>query len=334
MDASLFSLTALLALAPLSLSQDAPARAATPVPVARVHDVSDLTGHGRARNELSLLMDAARTDLLPLLAERVDALRRQESSANDAAGMLVGMVKAWCEPPMQEDHFVDWVQGGNLMVIADPERQVWVERFLALQHAFLGTVDVHCRVLSGPSAELGQLGLTRSFEQQVSTNPESLQLVQRLKEAGAQELIAPRVLALPRQWARVQTGQSSNWVVDVIPKRVEPGPRVILDHEVQVIEEGTSVEVMAVPLPDGSVGIDLKLECSQLDRPVETLELQVDPNHPAVTISLPAQSISSAVTSAKIFPGAVLLVSLGHPDNQSVLVLTLEAALVPSATQR
>ena len=240
------------------------------------------------------------------------------------ARALGEIVSAYLDPPLSGDPVerVTCSKAGTLVANLRPSQQDWVEQFLTGLRTFDGTIEIHARIFSAPSGVLREWQLTPSAV--LATPAEIAALDERIRADGRfEQLNAPTLQVLPCQRANIAVTNRVSFVQDWTVEIVEPGGREIADPQIAVIDEGVSLEARATPLADGTLGIELKVQQAEVERPIRTEKVRIGSSSPQdVELALPAVSTQRFNTRLRLADGAgAVLVGAGTRDGTELAVV-------------
>ena len=309
-----------LALAPQTGLQDTPpdtrGRQALPAtgdvePILAHYSFHDLARDlGRVRGVED---DAAR-------AERLEQLGRT----------LAELVRAFA--PLDEDRgdSVEVMEG--FLILSAPSRvHSWVGDWLQLQRQ-QSLIDVSARFIEAPRGWFREQGLEQTLT--VLEPAQQERLLQAVSGGGTPLNVgfAPRLLTRSAQRANLSTLDRVAYVKEWQLVVVEPGGQELADPVVDTVEEGITMDVLGSLLPDGTIGLDLEVSRSKLERPIPTrkVRLRADSDR-EVEVGLPSIDRITVASRVRLADGATLLFTMaGSDDDRDLGVLLRAKAVQPS----
>lgn len=339
MDSTLTLLACTLATLACTTSASAQRVTAPDVPmqpalVIRTFDVSDLTGHAALESRRSLLMAEASQLTGEEVAERLQAEARALEEADASATALVDAVTTWIEPAFEDEgpagpaEQVDWVKGGQLLVIGRPLQQQWVGDFLALQRQDERLISVRCQLWSVPYGVLAGEGLEPGAKASLFEGEAADAMLERLGASGARRVTSPQVTTRPRQRGRMSVTREVSLVTEWELRVVEPGARKIADPVISVVQDGVVLDARITPLDGGLYGMQLKLTVSELEEPIPSYEVELDPDLPKLELSLPTTNIIEMSTTMSLAMGSSTVMAARGPGGDHDLLIVVE--LIPT----
>lgn len=214
-----------------------------------------------------------------------------------------------------------------LLVIGSSAHHAWVEAFLAAQRSNRRPVELSTRMLSLPRQALAAFDLTLKPEPRVVGSAEADVLVDRLQQAGARTIASPRLTTFPRERAVMSLLNEQAFVIGWELREVQPGPTKVADPVIDTIAEGSVLDVLALPLQDGTHGLQLDLTVSRLQRPVPTEEVELEPGMPPVQCSFPMVESQRLWTKAALVPGSSVVLAAHDPQDDQALVVVIDLDL-------
>ncbi len=246
--------------------------------------------------------------------------QREQAASAEERGVLFRratldfeqLLKAFAPVGLGEAVFaVHGADGGqaSLGVLGGPDLHAWMREWLPLQRD--GTMlDVFARFFEVPQGHMRALGIDPERSRAVEDR-DLKTLLRSMDGEGARVLSAPRVLVGSGSRAQFMVGDQKSFVTDWRLVRVEPGPKEIADPVIESIFEGIRSDILATALPDGTLGIILKTERSELRSPVETRQVRLRPDAATtVELSLPEVHTVSLEASLTLADGTTALLGM------------------------
>ncbi|MCA9000458.1 MAG: hypothetical protein KDB61_00950 [Planctomycetes bacterium] len=215
--------------------------------------------------------------------------------------------------------------GGHMVVKGAPLAHEYTRDFLAAQRQSPTELLLKMTLVEIPTGHLTEFGVQGSS----ATFNSPAEFAALLKRMGQSEEVtmvsAPQVLLQPRGRANISTSNKVSYVSDYVLQIVEPGNMEILDPVVEVIEEGVSIDVRAVPVPGGVVQFDMAVNFAVLQRPIPTVKTRIRSGKgPEVEISMPEVDhikLNSVITLPQ---GSAALISSAAPNEGKDFVILLQ----------
>lgn len=221
----------------------------------------------------------------------------------------------------------------EILVTGAPASHEYTRDFLEAQRncpVQLRLQMYHVEVPVGYLAKCGIKGASITL----NTEVELKELLQRFKKSpGVQTLVAPQVDLLPRTRASISTINQVSYVADYILRIVEPGNVEILDPVIEVLEEGLTVDVRAVPVPGGVVQFNVAVNYSKLQRPIPTIKTRIrSGDGDEVDISQPEVDHIKLDSVITLPQGGAALISSAAPTEGKDFVIILHYAMERTQT--
>jgi|GEM_PF-4008348 len=269
--------------------------------------------------ELAGVVDPRRNSVGPLLDDAGEPLDDEAIAARARVlrTNLLEDVQRWIEPPLEKEHTLRMTEGGALIAHVPPASARWIEAFARLQldHAVDAEegptlFELETAIYQAPPSAFDPLGIdaqTRLFAPDAPFDPHALNI---------EVLSAPRLVVFASQQANVSIINQVAYVKEYRHVVVAPGNEEILDPIVDVIEDGVSIDTRVVPLPGGSIGVVLDARITELQRPIETVEVVVREGMQPVQIGVPEVHRIELVTRVRLAPEETILITgrSKHPD--------------------
>lgn len=197
----------------------------------------------------------------------------------------------------------------SLGVLGGPDLHAWIREWLVLQRD--GTMlEVSARFFEVPQGIMQILGIDPERTKAL-TDRDLTMLSGSMVGDDARSLNASRFVVRSGSRAYITVGQERSFVTDWSLELVEPGPKEIADPVIESIFEGIRVDLLATALPDGTLGIILQTERSELRSPVETRQVRLRPEaETTVEISLPEVHKVSLEASLTLADGTTALLGM------------------------
>jgi hypothetical protein len=255
--------------------------------------------------------------------EQLEELEGQRQLTIAAAADLATMITAYITPSLDEfPGQIRSMAGSSLVAHCTPAQQLWVQAFLQQQRVDRGVITVKAQLLAVAPDTFAELGYaSERFFAPLETGQQEA-LLAGLEDAGVQWLAAPALSTLPRQRGELKVIKEQSFIVDWRLHVVQPGDRKVAVPIIETVQEGLVVNVQAVLLPDGTYGLGLYLEHTEIEQPVETMEAVLDEDLPPVEMTLLTLQIFSIDTTVVMPSGSqVLFVSSNSSNRKDVAVL-------------
>ncbi|MFT7676249.1 MAG: hypothetical protein ACI8QC_000218 [Planctomycetota bacterium] len=302
-----------------SAGRTAVAAAPTQDAVWRAYDISDLTGQDRAdelRQALGLVEPAEVEAALALFVG-------VQKSATSTANAIAEAIRVHGLPAFQGNGAVRVDAAGNLLISGTPAHTAWVDSFLAIQRDSHQQVQIEAILYSVPSGSMDKLGVQRSsqtFKQGPLTKLQAgLQSV-----VGTETLFMPKVIVSSRQLATISMIEQIAYIKDYELLIVQPGDTEIADPVVDVVEDGVTFDLRAIPLGSGTYAIDVNLLNSDVTMPMATFEATLGSHTTPMTISLPEVKIVRLTTRMALGIEEGLVIRTPDLDKKRDYVMLLQ----------
>lgn len=234
------------------------------------------------------------------LAERSRELRQN----------LLDDVRRWIEPPLEKGHTLRMTDGGALIAHVPEASAEWLRAFAELQWRhmadFEGSTtlfDLETSIYQAHPDRFDPLGIeeqTRLFAPDEPFDPRALNI---------DVLTAPRLTVFASQPANVSIINQVAYIKEYRHVVVAPGNQELLDPIVDVVEDGVSIDTRVVPLPGGKVGVVLDAKITELQRPIQTVDVTIHEGQPPVQVGMPEVHRIDLVTRVRLAPGETLLIT-------------------------
>ena len=253
-------------------------------PTLQIYDVRDLVQSADVEGEV----------------DEVRAKRIEEATEH-----LAEVIREYVQPEFEAGREeTKAILTGSIAVIGRPEQHQWTRRFLEHQRKSQGVYfDISARFITVDDGTFEFV--FPELEPQVFDDEEAGALVSRLLELqGADVLSAPRLLVLNRQKAMISVGKQIKYVRDYeVHENVLPGDRTLEVPIVDSIFEGIEFGGRVTRL-DGSLGLEVSLDVSDLERPIPTLDTPYGPVAlPELTKVRLESTLHMADGATAVFPG-------------------------------
>lgn len=221
-------------------------------------------------------------------------------------------------------------QPGTLMVEGSDAVLAFAAAFLETQRRERSPVMLSMQLVEVPHmllAELGVDGSSKLFE----TESDYQALVAKLNAAPDVELInTPSITTMAREPASLSVSSQVSYIADYQLVLVEPGHQEILDPIIEVAEEGTWIEFMAVPVPGGTVDFEIDVTVSELERPIATEMVRFGAGSDRlVELSRPKISKVNISSLISMRPGSAALIASASPSKDRDLIVLIHFERAP-----
>lgn len=291
--------------------------------VLEFYEVGDISGFAAAdiRHAQLLQSDVGYDD--EAWRKQIEVLEGERQRAINAAADLATMISAYITPSFDEfPGQVRSMAGSSLVAHCTPAQQLWVQAFLQKQRADRGVITVKAQVLSVEPGTFAKLGYSSKTTITMLETEQQEALLAELEDAGVQWLTAPALSTLPRQRGELKIVNEQSFIVDWLLHVVQPGDRKIADPIIETVQEGLVVSMQAVPLPEGTYGLALFLEHTEIEQPVETMELVLDEELDPLEMTLLTRHLFTVDTTVVMPSGSqALFVASGTRKRHEVAVL-------------
>lgn len=296
---------------------------AHPDAVLEFYEVGDISGFDAADIRHAQLLQSDVGYDAETWRETLEDSEGERQLAIHAAADLATMITAYITPSFDEfPGQVRSMAGASLVAHCTPAQQLWVQAFLQKQRTDQSVITVKAKVLKVAFGTFEKLGYSSKGAIAMLEPGQQEALLAELENAGVQWVTAPAMSTLPRQRGELKISSEQSFVVDWSLHVVQPGDRKIAAPVIETVHEGLVVSVQAVPLPDGTHGLDLYLEHTEIERPVETMELVLDEELPPVEMTLLTRRIFSIDTTVVMPSGSqALFVNSSSSNGHDVAVL-------------
>ncbi|MCA8952234.1 MAG: hypothetical protein KDE27_22175 [Planctomycetes bacterium] len=284
---------------------------------AKLYDVGDLVSR------------VAAFDVTPASPDDLAAPPRAAVSPN-SPDAVVRLVRAFVRPPLAANEEVKAVGERWIAVVGRAEQHAWVDRFFAAARgaapdgplirlrtrcfalpelAFARDVQPALRTEKDASdGKDGKPPADKSYVTEVLVPGKStaafLTAIETNKEAVS--IDTPEVVVRPLAIGSLSLLQQTAYVRDF---EVEVAKQAfIADPVVDVVRDGIVLETAATPLEDGRLGISIEAHITDLERPIETREIDLGGGQ-KVKIQLPHLQSTRIESAVELSPGHILLLA-------------------------
>lgn len=259
-----------------------------------------------------------------------DLLALPGGDEEEAGASLIEMLRTFLpEGATPAGGAIRFVRGGSIAAVLEDDRHQWLQDVLEWQRrAARQRVEVTVRVLTTTPAKAKELGLGTQPVLLTGADEGTAFLRRAQKDAGAGLVTLGPVPCHPLQKKEVAAVRQVSYVSGYqVHHRVEPRAATLLDPVVDVVQDGTRVELRPLVMGDGRIGLWLELTRMDLEEPIPSRQIEIGPTRTKVEIAEPrvtSFSVESALTARTA--GTVVL---PLPQRDGVqLVLLLDAVLV------
>ncbi|MEM9803611.1 MAG: hypothetical protein AAGA20_25060, partial [Planctomycetota bacterium] len=214
---------------------------------------------------------------------------------------------------------------GEMIVAADARTHRWIDRFLSGTRQFDGFIDVEVRlfhVAAGTAAEVwdGRTGVLLDGE----TTAGFLDRLTASKDA--ESVAAPRLLTQPGAPASLFIGEQTAYVKDFELTVLPDTETEIADPVIDVVQTGTSIDVLAIPLGAERLAVEIEFRQSTAERPFRELTTTLGANSSPVTVQLPEVKTSRVAARFELDPGSSIALSVNNPEDETKDIVVLMRA--------
>ena len=288
----------------------------------RIIDVADLTGADR----LDALRKAVENDLLDEEV-RYAALERyldliETGEMDRRVQSLVEAIETFCVPNTAGLR-IGIPSPGVLIVAASESVHTWIDQFLASMRRFDGQILIAIEIFkvdAGTAASVWE-GRTGVLLDEAHLGD----LIVTLKGA-AERVNAPKVLTNPAQHASLVMGEQIAYIKD-FEFTVLPGRDVeIADPVIDVIQTGTSIDVIAVPVGDGRLAVEIEFAEATAETPFREFTTTLGRAISPVTVQLPEVRVAKVDARFELDPGSAIALSIKDPDDETKDIIVVMKA--------
>ncbi len=261
-------------------------------------DVPMQDGHGRVFRLFDLQRfrtapEASGPDLRLSLAENDAPVLPPPPPTLDVASFLRPLI----EPPLGEGDDLKVLGGRWLALLGRPAQAASLEVLLAKGAEFVEEiVQVEIQVFVVPKAAFaaccaeplaaGRQGTKERWQLPMSRDA-ATQMLAAVRAAGAMVVDAPRIGTAPLQSATMGMAKHISYIKDFEVTR--KGDTVVADPIVDIVVDGLSAEVIALPLQRDLVAVACSLRLQQVEQPIADYETTLAEKQ-KVTVQLPRVS--------------------------------------------
>jgi len=298
----------------------------------RIYDLSTLTGHDRHQLLVSKFAPSAEASTVDEALDRFDRLERAREHASLNTEYLLSSLRLLMEPPLVEDlQDIRHLEGGKFAVVGVPEQHAWIEGFLRAADEFDGLIDLEAKIFRFDAGLLTGIGERGSGS--LLSNDEALELLADLRTTGIEAITAPRITALPFQGAQLSVLNQTSYLKDYELKLLPDLNTEIADPIIDVINSGVLLDLRAVPLANGELGIFVDLELSKLALPIPSAEIAIGAGHHEVTVQLPQVTRIRVDGHFNVRSGETLMLTTADPSGVSEIIVLLKTTRVIGVTE-
>lgn len=327
----LLTLLALVAQEPVPLQDLAPTQASTrrPVPqepmLMRSYSVEDLIGQGEVvALEKELLQSVDQPDAEAETVRReFEAFDAARASAGIALADIQSIVKSNLEPAFDEKrHLLETLPSGQILLLGSAEQHAWMQSYLGSCREFDGLIHVTAEIVSLPAGSLKSLMEERSG--QVIPRAAADSLLQEAKSLADAEVVQVSTMAIPpfRKATMVNVNQVA-YIQDFELLVLPDAQAELVDPVVDVVQEGTEMQVSVTPIQDGRFALDAHLTHSVLERPIRTFDMSIGPGKNKVTVQLPELIVSRLMGKFDLGVDESLAIASTGPDGEQELLMLM-----------
>jgi hypothetical protein len=230
---------------------------------------------------------------LAIPAPEADGAPPPSPESPGLAGMA-RLVRAFVQPPLRADEQVQTLGERWLVLLGRAEQHAWLARFVANAKAHeQPIVDVCAEVFAAPEALFQrdiavalqrEAGKLRDVTVLAAGHSTSKFLAALQGRADVPKVVEQHLTARMLQQAELRTVDQTAYVRD-FDVQVQNGA-VIADPVIGTVEDGISLQAVAMPLENGTLGLSLDLSSAVLTRPIPTFTTNLGVGAD-ITIQLP-----------------------------------------------
>ena len=195
---------------------------------------------------------------------------------------LASFVRAFMNPPLAKGDDVKTLGHGQLVVLARPNQQAWVQRCLNQNrkaHPYLLTVEatfVHMGdgTFNKHVKPLLPKDKKKNFTILDSTEKSRTFMNGLLKKKDVTLIKSPRYLAMPLQHTSMWMGREIKYVSNYKIKHIDQPKGVIADPVIETARDGILFEGTGALVDEDFIGLDFKLVIAEIHEPIHTETLQ------------------------------------------------------------
>ena len=295
----------------------------------RIYEVFDITGF----LDGPLLPDLGEMPSDPheaaALLEELGEREHLRAEAVDRAESLAEMLRAFLAPELG-DATIDVHGSGSLLVVVAEERaHTWITDVLEQLRADPPTlVTMEALVVRGPAGVSTELLLEPTHT--LLDDAAQVVLRQQVTERNLEIVTAPRLTTFPAQRGQVTVMREIAYVSDWQLRTIEPGGQRIADPTVDVLHDGLMLDVVALPLRDGHLGLTVNLQISGVEEPIPTLPVRLAEDLDPVEVGRPVVTTVGLDTEIVLSSGGAVAFVTQDPERiQDVIVVLQVLRLEP-----
>lgn len=304
----------------------APAVNAEPTEM-RVHDLRILTGHESIEELIAGLQESTHRDEVADAFERMQQVEDVREHVARTTTNLVDSLRDMMAPSLDtSQHSLVHIGSGRIALVGTAAQHTWLESFRQAAAEFDGMIDVQARIFV---MERGKLGAYTPVGSGSVLDPEEATgLLKDLTEAGAEQIVAPRLMTFPFQEATLAVINQEAYIKDYELKVFPDLDAEIVDPVIGVVEDGMTMSLRAMPMAEGYLGIQAHLEYAVLERPIPTVDLHIGSGGHPVTVQVPHVTRISIEGRFHMKPGHSLLLFTSDPPGINDVVVVLNASVI------
>ena len=293
----------------------------------RIYDLQTLTGHDRLQLLLTKFAPSMELTTIEDALDRFDRLEQARLTANQNTEYLLTSLRQLMEPPLVEGlQDIRHLEGGKLALVGVSEQHEWLEGFLRAADGFDGLIDLQARIFRFDAGLLTGVGERGSGS--LLSEEATLELLADLDTSGIEAVTAPRITALPFQRAQLSVLTQTSYLKDYELKLLPDLNTEIADPVIDIIQSGLLLNLFAVPLANGKLGVFVDLELSKLALPIPSADIVIGAGRHEVTVQLPQVTRIQVGGHFNVPPGETLMLTTADPSGGSEIIVLLKTTRV------
>lgn len=273
--------------------------------------------------------------------DRLTAVTRRKVATKNLQS-LAAFMRTFMEPSLGNEDDVKSLGAGSLVVLARPEQQAWVQRFLTQnrkEKPYFLSVQATFVHMGDKTFEKQLRPLLKKKSSAIidDTEKSAAFMAGLLKKADVTVINAPRYLALPLQQASVFVGSKIAYVSDYEIRKTDSPKAYVADPVVEEALDGVLFEGTGAFVDGDFIGLDFKLVIAEVHKPIHTEPLSKRRKDlpPALRkanpmVSLPETTKTTLKSKALVPKGGWAVFSLGRRHHEHwILILKVEPIAEP-----
>jgi hypothetical protein len=239
------------------------------------------------------------------------------------------MVRAFVQPPLAANEDVQPLGERWLVMLCRAEQHAWLERYLATaQRQREQIITLQCELFRMPeiwfaekvAPALARQGKPAGSPVILSPGAGTDAFLKALAEdVACEQLTAPKLAVHPLEPATASLLQQTAYVRDFEVEVAKAS--FIANPVVDVVQDGVSLEAVAVTLPGGATAISLKVSVADLKRPIPEYTTTLGGSTLPVKIQLPQLLTTQARAAIELPAGHTAVFALPPMAGKRHLVL-------------